>query len=64
MINKYGSESAIRYIWGHGGKKGDEWVLFKDGLFEGRPKNELRLSTFDIGSWDFQNRHAFLAHAT
>lgn len=59
IINKYGSDSAIRFIWGYGGEPGEEWVLLKDALFEGRPKDELRLSTFDIGSWDFQNRREY-----
>ncbi|MFK7822593.1 MAG: hypothetical protein AB8G05_00425 [Oligoflexales bacterium] len=59
FANKYGIETISRYISAHGGSPGAEWVVFKDILLESRPKSELRVSSFDITSWDLLNRREF-----
>ncbi len=59
LANKYGIQHTHRFIWGHGGEGKNQWVLLKDVLYESRPENEVRLSSFDITSWDLQNRREF-----
>lgn len=61
LINKYGMEKAIRYISGHGGTIGKEWVLFRDVILEARPEDELRVSSLDLASWDLSNRREYRA---
>ena len=61
FANKYGQDNFSRFIWGHGGEPGAEWVDFKDVLFEARPSYEKRLSPFDVSSWDLLNRREYRA---
>lgn len=61
FASKYRIESIARFVKAHGieEKTGIEWVDFNDVLLEGRPKDEIRVSPFDIGSWDLQNRREY-----
>ena len=59
MANKTGTELANQFIWGHGGERGNEWVLIKDFLYEIRPTDELRTANIDFFSWDFTDRREF-----
>lgn len=61
LANKNGIEHVNRFIWGHGGEKGNEWILIKDFLYEIRPEEELRTANIDFSSWDLQDRREFRA---
>ena len=59
MANKTGVELANQFIWGHGGERGNEWVVIKDLLWEIRPKDELRTANVDFFTWDFTDRREY-----
>ncbi|MFK7873619.1 MAG: hypothetical protein AB8C84_10735 [Oligoflexales bacterium] len=59
LVNKYGVDSAIRWINGHGEENGEHWVLLNDVLFETRPEHEVRVTPFDVSAWDLANRREY-----
>lgn len=59
FVNKYGLENFNRHLHSWGGEAGRQWVIFKDALFETRANKELRVSPFDISSWDLGNRREY-----
>jgi len=57
---KYAGLQTYNYIASHGGPKGDEWIVIKDALFEGRPlEHEVRILPFDSTAMDFNFRREF-----
>lgn len=59
LANKYGIADITRFISTHGTEKDEDWIIMKDVLFEGRPAEEMRMSPFDIVTWDLQNRREY-----
>jgi hypothetical protein len=61
FTNKYQRMAVPWVISAHGTEEDMEWVEFEDVMFEGRPKEELRVSPVDLWAWDFTNRREYRA---
>ncbi len=59
LINKYGKKTIPLIINDRGSDKNGEFVLFNDVLMEAKPKSEIRLSGFEMNSWDYPDKREY-----
>tara|TARA_A100001015_G_scaffold311475_1_gene414804 strand:- start:2533 stop:6294 length:3762 start_codon:yes stop_codon:yes gene_type:complete len=61
FISKYSYADLVRFVTSHGRLDGEDWIEFRDAIFEARPASEMRISPIDIDNWDLSNRREYRA---
>lgn len=57
---KFGQDCNVRYNYERGvTDEGEEFITWRDTLYEARPDDEKRIAPLDIASWDLQNRREY-----